>query len=150
MDFIVLYLLGIGAIATLLDFKFSNDSLDHSSSNSKAEEDEADDYVLATGETHTVRSFVDAAFKAVDMDIEWRGEGVDEKGYVAGTDRCLVEVDPRYFRPTEVDLLIGDPTKAREKLGWSYTTTLAEMVSEMVQSDLKVVQSETNRKDRHG
>jgi len=110
----------------------------------------AEDFVLATGETHTVRSFVDKAFAAIDITLDWRGEGVDEKGYNAATGDCLVEVDPRYFRPTEVELLIGDPAKAKEKLGWEATTTLAEMVSEMVTSDLDVVQREANRKDRHG
>jgi GDPmannose 4,6-dehydratase len=114
------------------------------------QQDEADDYVLATGETHTVRSFVDAAFKAVDIGIDWTGDGVAEKGLEAGTGRVLVEVDPRYFRPTEVDLLIGDPAKARQKLGWAATTTLAEMVVEMVESDLTVVRDERNRRDRHG
>ena len=114
------------------------------------QQDEPDDYVLATGSTHTVRSFVDAAFAEIGVSIEWRGNGVDEKGYDAATGRCLVEVDPRYFRPTEVDLLIGDPAKARERLGWEHKTSLAEMVSEMVRSDLEVVQNERDRKDRHG
>ena len=112
--------------------------------------DVGDDFVLATGETHTVRSFVEAAFKAVDIGVEWKGTGVDEKGYEVGTGKVLIEVDPSYFRPTEVELLIGDPTKAREKLGWTYTTTLSEMVSEMVASDLAVVKLEKDRKDRHG
>ncbi len=114
------------------------------------QQDEPDDYVLATGSTHTVRSFVDAAFAEIGIGIEWRGSGVDEKGYDAATGRCLVEVDPRYFRPTEVDLLIGDPAKACEKLGWEHRTSLAEMVSEMVRSDLEVVQNERDRKDRDG
>ena len=109
-----------------------------------------DDFVLATGETHTVRSFVEAAFKAVDIGIEWKGAGVEEKGYEVGTGKVLIEVDSAYFRPTEVELLIGDPTKAREKLGWTYTTTLPEMVAEMVASDLLVVKQESDRKDRHG
>ena len=111
--------------------------------------DTPDDFVLATGETHTVRSFVERAFEAVGIAIDWRGTGVEEKGYDA-QGRLLVEVDPRYFRPTEVDLLIGDPTKAREKLGWSHTTTLAQMVREMVESDLEVVAEERERRDRHG
>ncbi len=114
------------------------------------QQDKPDDYVLATGKTQSVRRFVDAAFKVVDISIDWRGSGVDEKGYEAGTDRLLIEVDPRYFRPTEVDLLIGDPTKACEKLGWSATATLAEMVEEMVKYDLAVVPGEQNRKDREG
>ena len=114
------------------------------------QQDVADDYVLATGETHTVRSFVEAAFKAIDIDIEWRGTGVEEEGLESDTGRVLVKIDPRYFRPTEVDLLIGDPTKAREKLGWTHTTGLAEMVREMVESDLKIVANERDRSDRHG
>ena len=81
------------------------------------QQDEPDDYVLATGETTTVRQFVEWAFAEVDIEIQWKGEGVDEKGYDAATGRCLVEVDPRYFRPTEVELLLGDPTKAQTKLG---------------------------------
>lgn len=114
------------------------------------QQDESDDYVLATGETHTVRSFVDAAFAEVGIKVEWKGEGVDEIGYEAGTDRILVSVDPRYFRPTEVDLLIGDPAKAREKLGWVHSTSLTEMVAEMVRCDIGVVQREKDRRDRHG
>jgi GDPmannose 4,6-dehydratase len=111
---------------------------------------EPDDFVLAMGETHTVRSFVELAFAEVDIEMEWRGKGIDEKGYEAGTDRCLVSIDPRYFRPTEVELLIGDPSKAKEKLGWSYTIGLKEMVSDMVRSDIGVVTRQKDRKDRHG
>ncbi|NML06251.1 GDP-mannose 4,6-dehydratase [Sphingomonas sp. G-3-2-10] len=103
------------------------------------QQDEADDYVLATGETVSVRQFVEWCFEEVGIAIEWRGEGVDEKGYDKATGACLVEIDPRYFRPTEVDLLIGDPTKAREKLGWSHSTTAHELAKEMVQADLKVM-----------
>jgi GDPmannose 4,6-dehydratase len=80
---------------------------------------EPDDYVLATGETHTVREFVERAFAEVGITIGWKGQGVDERGLDTATGKCLVEIDPRYFRPTEVELLLGDPTKAREKLGWS-------------------------------
>jgi GDPmannose 4,6-dehydratase len=98
---------------------------------------EADDFVLATGETHTVRSFVEKAFNAVDIAVEWTGTGVEEKGIRKDTGEVMVEVDPRYFRPTEVDLLIGDPTKAKEKLGWTATCTLDEMVSEMVADDVR-------------
>ncbi len=112
--------------------------------------DEPEDFVLATGETHTVRSFVNKAFAAINVTLDWRGEGVDEKGFDAATGTCRVEVDSRYFRPTEVELLIGDPAKAKEKLGWEATITLAEMVSEMVTHDLDVVQREANRRDRHG
>ncbi|MBO0345099.1 GDP-mannose 4,6-dehydratase [Roseibium sp. CAU 1637] len=95
-----------------------------------------DDYVLATGEATSVRSFVDLAFAEAGTSIEWFGEGVDEKGMDRVTGEVLVEVDPRYFRPTEVDLLIGDPTKAREKLGWSHVIGIADLVAEMVREDL--------------
>ncbi len=103
------------------------------------QQDEADDYVLATGETHTVRSFVERSFAEVGTEIVWKGAGVDEKGYDARTGRCVVEVDPRYFRPTEVDLLIGDPSKAHQRLGWRHETTLEELVREMVAEDLERV-----------
>ena len=95
-----------------------------------------DDYVLATGECHSVREFVEAAFAEVGRDIAWDGEGVDEKGMDKKTGKVLVEVDSRYFRPTEVDLLIGDATKARTKLGWQHRTTFGELVKEMVAADL--------------
>ena len=97
---------------------------------------QADDYVLATGETHSIREFVELAFGCVGRTIEWRGTGVDEKGVDAANGEVLVEVDPRYFRPTEVDLLLGDPSKAHAKLGWKHTTTFPELVREMVASDL--------------
>jgi GDPmannose 4,6-dehydratase len=105
------------------------------------QQDMPDDYVLATGETTPVRSFVEWAFEDAGMKLEWRGSGIDEKGYDSATGRCLVEVDPRYFRPTEVDLLIGDPTKARTKLGWTHTKTARELAREMVLEDLKVMQT---------
>ena len=114
------------------------------------QQDRPDDYVLATGETHSVRSFAEAAFAAVGITLDWQDKGVEEKGLEASTGRVLVEVDPRYFRPTEVDLLVGDPTKARDKLGWSHTATLADMVREMVENDLHVVRKERERRDRHG
>jgi GDPmannose 4,6-dehydratase len=107
------------------------------------QQDVPDDYVLATGETHPVREFVDVAFAEAGIKIEWRGEGVDEKGCDAATGKILVEVDSRYFRPTEVELLIGDPTKAKMKLGWTPTTTFHALVREMVQSDLKLVAHES-------
>ena len=103
------------------------------------QQEEPDDYVLATGETTTVRQFVDWAFEDVGFKLEWKGEGVDEKGYDSETGRCLVEVDPRYFRPTEVDLLLGDPTKAHEKLGWKHETAVRDLAREMVQADLKLM-----------
>ncbi|MFC5758639.1 GDP-mannose 4,6-dehydratase [Rhizobium sp. GCM10022189] len=103
------------------------------------QQDEPEDYVLATGETHTVRSFVEKAFARVGMPIDWRGEGIEEKGYDTISGRCVVEIDPAYFRPTEVDLLLGDPTKARTKLGWKHEISLDQLVSEMVREDLKVM-----------
>jgi GDPmannose 4,6-dehydratase len=103
---------------------------------------EPDDYVLATGVTTPVRDFVVWAFADVGIDIEWRGEGVNEKGYDARSGRCLVEVDPRYFRPTEVDMLLGDATKAREKLGWTHETSVRELVREMVRADLEVMRTD--------
>jgi GDPmannose 4,6-dehydratase len=103
------------------------------------QQDEPDDYVLATGETTEVRVFVEWAFQEVGIDIEWRGAGVEEKGYCRATGRCLVEIDPRYFRPTEVELLIGDPTKAHTKLGWKHETSVQELAKEMVRADLEAL-----------
>jgi GDPmannose 4,6-dehydratase len=101
-----------------------------------------DDFVLATGETRTVREFVEIAFNELGIQIQWSGEGVNEIGRDTATGLVRVEVDPRYFRPTEVDLLLGDPAKAKEKLGWTPTTSFAEMVTEMVKSDLSVIAEE--------
>ncbi|HUI19985.1 MAG TPA: GDP-mannose 4,6-dehydratase [Methylocella sp.] len=97
---------------------------------------EPDDYVLATGEAHTVREFVERAFAEIGITIGWKGTGVEERGFDAKTGRALVEIDPRYFRPTEVDLLLGDAEKAFKKLGWKHTTTFPQLVTEMVASDL--------------
>jgi len=107
-----------------------------------------DDYVLATGEAHSVREFVERAFAQIGRAIEWRGRDVEEQGRDARTGEILVEVDPRYFRPTDVDLLIGDPTKAREKLGWHHKTTFEDLVREMVAADLVEVEREYRRYDR--
>jgi GDPmannose 4,6-dehydratase len=104
--------------------------------------DAPDDFVLATGETHAVRTFVEAAFAEVDRKIEWRGEGVEETGVDRRSGRTLVRVDPAYFRPTEVDLLIGDASKAREQLGWKPKTSFAQLVKEMVASDLAIAKRE--------
>jgi len=98
-----------------------------------------DDYVLATGETHSVRSFVERAFREVGVAIVWRGAGLEEEGVDTATGRVRVAIDPRYFRPTEVELLIGDPRKARERLGWRHQTDFAELVAEMVREDLELV-----------
>ncbi|WPX08507.1 GDP-mannose 4,6-dehydratase [Anaerocellum danielii] len=104
--------------------------------------DKPDDYVIATGETHSVREFVEKAFKYVGIEIEWVGKGVDERGIDANTGKVLVEVDPRYFRPTEVDILVGDATKARQVLGWQPTVTFDELVKIMMESDLKEAEKE--------
>lgn len=96
-----------------------------------------DDYVLATGEAHSVREFVELGFKQVDRQIEWQGSGKDEKGLDAKTGEILVEIDPRYFRPTEVEFLLGDASKAKQVLGWEHEVTFPELVQEMVAADLK-------------
>ncbi|MBC7601916.1 MAG: GDP-mannose 4,6-dehydratase [Ramlibacter sp.] len=103
------------------------------------QQDVGDDYVLATGVTTEVREFVRWAFEDAGITLEFRGEGEDEKAFCTTTGRCLVEVDPRYFRPTEVELLIGDPTKAREKLGWVHQTSARELAREMVLADIKAM-----------
>ena len=100
-----------------------------------------DDYVLATGECHTVREFVERAFGEVGIVIAWKGDGAEERGFDARTGKPLVEIDPTYFRPTEVDILRGDPTKARKKLGWTHRTSFPELVAEMVASDLVVMKN---------
>ena len=100
------------------------------------QQDAPDDYVLATGITTTIRDFATMAFREVDITVAWRGEGANEEGYCPDTGNVLVKIDPRYFRPAEVDLLIGDPSKAQNVLGWKASTTLAEMCREMVKSDL--------------
>jgi GDPmannose 4,6-dehydratase len=107
-----------------------------------------DDYVLATGEEHTVREFVERAFGCVDIQIVWQGQGVDEVGINAKTGVEIVKIDPRYFRPTEVEQLLGDPTKAKQKLGWQHRITFTQLVEEMVKADLVAVQAEKQRKDR--
>ncbi|MBI3135810.1 MAG: GDP-mannose 4,6-dehydratase [Bacteroidetes bacterium] len=102
------------------------------------QQDIADDYVLATGETHPVREFVEKSFAEAGIEIRWEGSGVDEKGYNKKTNEILVEVDPKYFRPTEVELLLGDPSKAKRELGWKNTYTFDALVKEMVQADIKL------------
>lgn len=97
------------------------------------------DYVLATGETHTVREFADLTFKHLEMELEWQGEGIDEKGVEKKTGKVMVEIDPNYFRPTEVDLLIGDATKAKNELGWEPKVKFGELVSIMTASDYEKV-----------
>jgi GDPmannose 4,6-dehydratase len=107
---------------------------------------EPDDYVLATGEEHSVREFVEKAFGHIGKKIEWRGAGAAEQGIDAGNGRVLIEIDPRYFRPTETDALLGDPSKARQKLGWKHKVSFDQLVREMVESDL----DEMRRDGVHG
>lgn len=106
------------------------------------QQDRPGDYVVATGEMHTVREFCDRAFQEADIFLEWQGEGVKEKGIDKETGCVLIEVDPQYFRPTEVELLVGDPSKAKEKLGWQPRVSFDELVKMMVQSDLKEAEHE--------
>src|ERR1700724_1381787 len=103
---------------------------------------EPDDYVLATGETHSVREFVEKAFAQIGTHITWRDHGLDETGIDTRSGRVLVKIDSRYFRPTEVDLLHGDPTKARSKIGWKHRISFEQLVAEMIAADLKNLASE--------
>jgi GDPmannose 4,6-dehydratase len=105
------------------------------------QQDEPDDYVLATGEMHSVREFIELAFAEVGTVLRWEGEGVEEKGVCTRTGRVLVRVDPRYFRPTEVEELLGDPSKARTKLGWQHRIGFRDLVKEMVAADLAEARS---------
>ena len=107
------------------------------------QQDQPDDYVLATGETHSVREFVELAFAQIGITIGWTGHGVDEKGIDTASGRELVSIDSAYFRPTEVDLLIGDPTKAQTVLGWKHKTGFKQLVAEMVAADRTTVARET-------
>jgi GDPmannose 4,6-dehydratase len=113
------------------------------------QQDTPEDYVIATGEQHSVRSFVEIAAKELDIAISWKGTGVDEQGFDTATGRCIVAVDPRYFRPTEVDTLLGDPTKAREKLGWVPKISFSELVREMASADFELAKRDALVRD-HG
>ena len=112
------------------------------------QQEQAEDFVIATGVQYSVRDFVNAACDEIGIKIRWEGSGVDEKGY-DGSGRCIVAVDPRYFRPAEVETLLGDPTKAKEKLGWTPKTSFKELVAEMVREDLKTAEKDELVK-RHG
>jgi GDPmannose 4,6-dehydratase len=112
------------------------------------QQDEPDDYVIATGTTHTVRDFCHLAFTRAGIQVEWQGSGLHEKGVERGTGRVLVEIDPRYLRPTEVDLLLGDASKARQKLGWTPVTTFEQLVDLMVDHDLELARDEAHLKTR--
>jgi len=106
------------------------------------QQDEPDDYVLATGVATSVRTFVEWAFQEVGIAIEWKGSGLSERGIDASTGNVVIEVDPRYFRPTEVDCLIGDASKARAKLAWRHETSVRDLAREMVLEDIKLMQAE--------
>jgi len=112
------------------------------------QQEEPEDFVIAAGKQFSVRQFVELSAKELGMTIEWRGSGVDEKGYDSAGN-CIVAVDPRYFRPTEVETLLGDPSKARAKLGWTPRVSFEELVSEMVREDLKAAERDELVK-RHG
>jgi GDPmannose 4,6-dehydratase len=105
--------------------------------------EEPDDYVVATGRSHSVRDFCDLAFARVGLPLRWSGAGLDEKGHAADG-RVLVEIDPEFFRPAEVDALIGDATKARERLGWTPTTSFETLVEMMVDNDLAEIEAEAS------
>ena len=100
------------------------------------QQEAAEDYVLATGSTHSVREMSSVAFKCAGIELEWKGAGQEEKGYDKKSGDCLVEVDRKYFRPAEVDILVGDATKAKEDLGWEPKITFKELVKEMVEADI--------------
>ncbi len=113
------------------------------------QQDEPDDYVLATGEMHSVREFVELAFSHVGIDIVWRGSGEGETGVDRQTGEVRIAVDPRYFRPAEVDQLLGDPAKAKDKLGWQHRTSFRELVHEMVEADLAAISTERKQQVHH-
>ncbi|SMD13450.1 GDP-mannose 4,6-dehydratase [Sporomusa malonica] len=114
------------------------------------QQEQPEDYVIATGETHSVREFVELAFRHVGINIIWRGMGLNEKGVDAASGKEIVRIDPRYFRPTEVEILLGDPTKARKKLGWKSETSFEELVSMMVTADLNNTQRDLLCKKKNG
>lgn len=103
------------------------------------QQSQPDDFVLATGETHTVREFVELAFRELEIEMEWRGKGIEEKGIDKKSGKVLVEIDPKYFRPTEVDVLLGDPSKAKRVLGWEPKTKFYDLVKMMTQADLELM-----------
>ena len=112
------------------------------------QQDEPDDYVVATGTTQTVREFCQRSFARAGIDLQWQGEGLHEKGLERGTGRVLVEIDPRYLRPTEVDLLLGDASRAKEKLGWTPRTSFEELVNLMTDHDIELARDEAHLKER--
>jgi GDPmannose 4,6-dehydratase len=113
------------------------------------QQDEPDDYVLATGESHSVREFVERAFSHIGRTLVWQGRAIAEKGIDKASGEVLVEIDPRYFRPTEVDHLLGDASKAHNKLGWRHKTSFETLVQDMVKADLRAILQEQERRNRH-
>ncbi len=113
------------------------------------QQDKPDDYVLATGESHSVREFVERAFTLIGRTVVWQGSGIEEKGFDKSTGDVLVEVDPRYFRPTEVDQLLGDPSRARDRLGWRHKTSFDALVKDMVEADVVAILREQERRNPH-
>ena len=113
------------------------------------QQDQPDDFVIATGLQHSVRDFVNFAYEHLGKKIRWVGKGVEEKGYDSETDKLIVAVDPRYFRPTEVETLLGDPSKAKEKLGWEPKISLEQMVKEMMDHDINIAKRDALVKE-HG
>ena len=105
------------------------------------QQEKPDDYVIATGETHTVREFIEEACRVLDIDLEWKGKGVDEKGINKKTGKTIIEIDPRYFRPTEVNLLLGDAGKAQKILGWKAKTKFKELVKIMIDADMDILKN---------
>jgi GDPmannose 4,6-dehydratase len=113
------------------------------------QQDKAEDYVIATGEQHSVRDFVNYAAEEVGIKVRWEGQGVDEKGYNTETGKCILAIDPRYFRPAEVETLLGDASKAKRQLGWSPQTSFRDLVSEMMREDLRLAERDELVK-KHG
>lgn len=130
----------IGNLDALRDWGYARDYVD--AMWRMLQQEQPDDYVIATGVAHSVRELCEVAFAKAGFVLEWSGTGVEEKGIERGTGRVLVEIDPRYFRPSEVDNLRGDPTKARERLGWEPATTFEELIALMVESDLALAERE--------
>ncbi len=106
------------------------------------QQDQADDYVIATGETYSVRSFAELVFERLGMPLTWQGEGKNEEGIDRNSGKTVIKIDPRYFRPAEVDLLLGDPTKAKQKLGWKLKTSFKQLVDMMTDADFKQAEQE--------
>ena len=98
-----------------------------------------EDYVIASGENHSVREFIELSFKELDIDIEWKGKDINEKGYCRKTGKCIIEIDTKYFRPTEVDKLLGNPSKAYKELGWKPRVSFKELVKIMVNADYDLI-----------